>query len=267
MFGFIFLAAPILISILRFAADIDFVITRTQDPGWMRSAWNLAMAPTNAQLLVISLVLFIAAVAFLYLAIQGFRLPSFTRPERVLVPVTIIHGGTHHHVSPALGSDNIGTVLQTIKTSQEPPQVPLLSTADSSPVFEVEIGTQPPPLVVNEWGVVNFDHEIIEFESMYQNGVFYAERSGFYQFALRIDFADWDQTAAAYEFRLRTSNKDYYEKFRVENLARQLPLMVSVVAEMDAADTARYEIKQNGGKPITAVKPGSYWRGHFFRER
>ena len=61
--------------------------------------------------------------------------------------------------------------------------------------------------------------------------------------------------------RLVTSNRSYQKNFGPFSLFEALPLIVTVVADMDAADTAFYELMQIGGTESTTIKSGSYFKG------
>ena len=72
-----------------------------------------------------------------------------------------------------------------------------------------------------------------------------------------------DSAANYYELRINTSNREYYNTLDPDfgNDANYFTLTNSVVADMDAGDTAIVQINQNGGAAQTDINIISTFSG------
>ena len=128
-------------------------------------------------------------------------------------------------------------------------------------MFESEADGSQPALSVGDWEATLFDHETLDFAGDFALDTFTAADSDLYQFGLLIDFTTWDKDASDYELHLVISNRTYEEKFTTSVLSERLPVRISIVANMDASDTAFCRIRQNGGRQMTVIKAGSFLKG------
>ena len=141
--------------------------------------------------------------------------------------------------------------------------LPLIEASQYLGVFEAEADGRQPALLVDSWNTIQFQLEVMDPDSGYDRGrsIYWAQRGGIYQFDLSIGFQNIDETAKEFVFRLATSNRIYRESFDSSSLLAKAPLRLTVVAYMDANDTAHYEAMQIAGTGKTIIKFGSYFRG------
>jgi len=95
------------------------------------------------------------------------------------------------------------------------------------------------------------------------NYTFTAPETGKYQLNINIYLNSLDSAADNYYIRLATSNRSYYNvidpDFGQDNVA--FPLGFSVIADMDAADTALVKVYQTGGTQQTDINANTYFTG------
>ena len=95
------------------------------------------------------------------------------------------------------------------------------------------------------------------------NYTFTAPVTGKYQLNINLYINSVDSAADNYYIRLATSNRSYYNvidpDFGQDNVA--FPLGFSVIADMDADDTALVKIYQTGGTAQTDINANTYFTG------
>ena len=95
------------------------------------------------------------------------------------------------------------------------------------------------------------------------NYTFTAPVTGKYQLNINLYINSVDSAADNYYIRLATTNRSYYNvidpDFGQDNAA--LPLGFSVIADMDASDTALVKIHQTGGTAQTDINANTYFTG------
>ena len=112
-----------------------------------------------------------------------------------------------------------------------------------------------------------FGTERFDTNGDYNNssGIFTAPVTGKYQlqFSIRLQTLDTDVTS--YDFGIRTSNKNYNTRFDPDygdSDTAFLTITFSILADMDASDTALLDYYQFGGTSQTDVDAQSYFSGY-----
>ena len=80
IFGFPTLLAGPAWQILRGLSDIDFVVQRANDPGWLGVVINALLGPGQWQSLAITALLIVVGLTVLYVALRRSEAPVFTSP-------------------------------------------------------------------------------------------------------------------------------------------------------------------------------------------
>ena len=121
-------------------------------------------------------------------------------------------------------------------------------------------------LAVNSTLQIGFASERFDQNADYNTTIstFTAPVTGKYQlqYGLRLD--DLDSASTNYQLRLNTSNKLYVNIFDSNEFSSDLDyhfFTFSVIADMDASDTAIIQLFQNGGSQQTDVDTDSYFSG------
>lgn len=87
-------------------------------------------------------------------------------------------------------------------------------------------------------------------------GVFTAPVTGKYLFAVEILFQHFDTGATYYSVNIVTSNRTYFKRIYPNNSWAEptyWPQQTTVIADMDANDTAKVTVQQNGGTAQTEI--------------
>ena len=119
---------------------------------------------------------------------------------------------------------------------------------------------------VNTTVTVAFGTEIFDQNNDFASNTFTAPIGGRYQlsFILRVDQLDKD--ADYYNFMLITSNRNYAYLFEPDLASgsdiTRFPAGISILADMDANDTAYVGMYQAGGSAQTDVIADSYFSGY-----
>jgi hypothetical protein len=96
---------------------------------------------------------------------------------------------------------------------------------------------------------VTFDSEVFDVNGDYASNTFTAPVTGKYLFTAKIRLDDLDNDANFYSMDIVTSNRTYADIYRLESASdpNYFTFAFSVIADMDASDTAIVRIGQNGG--------------------
>jgi hypothetical protein len=131
-------------------------------------------------------------------------------------------------------------------------------TAPTNPAFNVGLSATQSNIAINGWVTVLFDTESFDQGANFNTGTytFTAPVTGKYQLNVNLRLDNIDTAANYYQIAIATSNKTYYFTVDVGVLASdptywEVPL--SVLADMDASDTAYVKIWQAGGTAQTDV--------------
>ena len=112
---------------------------------------------------------------------------------------------------------------------------------------------------------VNFGVEVFDQNADFASSTFTAPVAGKYQFNVNCRLDDMDSASNYYLVRLVTSNRNYthiWDSNEFSSDTNYFSLQVSVLADMDASDTAKVIVYQNNGTQQTAVIDASYFSGH-----
>tara|TARA_R100001129_G_scaffold175324_1_gene148294 strand:- start:1625 stop:2782 length:1158 start_codon:yes stop_codon:yes gene_type:complete len=116
---------------------------------------------------------------------------------------------------------------------------------------------------------VTWDTQIIDKNSDFDatNNRFVAPVTGTYFLNTQIRFDNQDSAASYYQLHITTSNRDYSLTIDPEGFDSNNTYWtesVSVVADMDASDTAKVQVRQQGGSAQTDIDYGgsSWFSGH-----
>jgi len=106
---------------------------------------------------------------------------------------------------------------------------------------------------------VDFDTEIFDDGNNFASDTFTAPQKGRYFLSTNIRILDADSAATYYYIRLVTSNRNYYCTRVGDDIGSDgsMQLNISVVADMDAGDTAYVEVYQAGGTIQSSVQGAS----------
>jgi len=111
----LFILGPI-VQLLRWLGDLDFVIERTRDPSWLGEVVNIFLLPTNTQALVVTILVMVIGVAFLYWSHQsGPELAFDEEFERQRIsPELIEQVQTHYNAWLKPAGDAANDVLRRV---------------------------------------------------------------------------------------------------------------------------------------------------------
>ena len=113
-------------------------------------------------------------------------------------------------------------------------------------------------------GNLNFDAERFDTNSDYSSGTFTAPVTGKYFLTVNFYFINLDSAASYYEGLLTTSNRTYYTivdpDFGQDNV--YFCLVLTVLADMDAGDTANISVHQGGGSSQTDISASAIFSGY-----
>ena len=112
-----------------------------------------------------------------------------------------------------------------------------------------------------------FGTERFDTNGDYNNssGIFTAPVTGKYQLQYVIRLQNTDTDVTSYDFEMVTSNKAYKVRFDPDygdSDTASLTISLSILADMDASDTAKLQYYQFGGSSQTDVDTESYFSGY-----
>ena len=112
-----------------------------------------------------------------------------------------------------------------------------------------------------------FGTERFDTNGDYNNssGIFTAPVTGKYQLQYVIRLQNTDTDVTSYDFEMVTSNKAYKVRFDPDygdSDTAFLTVSLSILADMDASDTAKLQYYQFGGSSQTDVDTESYFSGY-----
>ena len=135
------------------------------------------------------------------------------------------------------------------------------------PAFYAVNGTDNSNIATNNTEItINFDTERFDVNSDFNTSTFLftAPVTGKYQLNVSLNISQLDTAATQYTIRINTSNRNYLLAIDPEFSSDVLfPFSISTLADMDANDTAKVTLAQNGGTAQTDVRddPGSHFSG------
>jgi len=100
---------------------------------------------------------------------------------------------------------------------------------------------------------VGFNTEVFDLGSNFATNTFTAPVTGKYQLNVQVTMVDLTAAMTAVQLYLNTTNRSYYYDNQNANIALgQVPAAISVLADMDAGETATVQIRIVGGAGDTA---------------
>jgi hypothetical protein len=136
------------------------------------------------------------------------------------------------------------------------PQQPAFSVKTA--VYQNNLSTDSDITVI--WGTETFD-----VNADFASNTFTAPVTGKYQFNIAIRLDNYDQTATYAMIKVVTSNRTYNLVILDPDVFDQdapfWTMSGSVLADMDASDTATIAIRQSGGAAQMDVSTDSFWTG------
>ena len=111
---------------------------------------------------------------------------------------------------------------------------------------------------------VAFGTEVFDQGSNFASNAFTAPVTGKYQLNVCFYLNSLDSAAGYYEARIVTSNRNYFHVLDPDfgQDAVYYTLAISVLADMDASDTASITLIQDSGTAQTDIKTDSFFSGH-----
>lgn len=136
---------------------------------------------------------------------------------------------------------------------------------NAQPVFSVEMSANITNMAIGVDHTVTFDTEVTDRGGNFNVGTytFTAPEGGQYALALHLFLAGVDSAATYVRCRIVTSNRTYLWYFPAGQLAADsnaVGVGLSVIADMDAADTSYATIRAQGGAVQMDVASGDFSR-------
>jgi hypothetical protein len=170
------------------------------------------------------------------------------------------------------GSTGAGIVFKTGASTSSPSEKMRIDqyghvTMPSQPAFSAKVTSQQSNIAPSSQVTVLFATELYDQNSDYNNSTytFTAPVTGKYQLNVLLLLDNLDTGPGYYQTQLRTSNRVYYHTHDPRGYSQDLAyhnLDVSILADMDAGDTAYVTMYQAGGVQQTDIDAESYFTGH-----
>jgi len=137
-------------------------------------------------------------------------------------------------------------------------------TKPLQPAFYVKPASNQDNFAVSGDRTVVFGTEVYDVNADFASNTFTAPVTGKYQFNANITLSALDSAAASYYLEINTSNRNHRTifdpDFGQDNVHWTMSL--SVLADMDASDTATVTIYQGGGNAQTDVTTDAHFSGY-----
>jgi hypothetical protein len=137
-------------------------------------------------------------------------------------------------------------------------------TTPLQPAFSAfPAGTQS-NFAINTSVTVAFGTEIFDQNADYDDqDTFTAPVTGKYQLTAYVDFQNLDTAATLYQLTILTSNKSQSLTLdpNFSSDINQYPVLLTILSDMDASDTAQVRVFQSGGTAQTDISIASYFTG------
>jgi hypothetical protein len=138
-------------------------------------------------------------------------------------------------------------------------------TKPLQPAFSARPASEQLNFAVGSWVTVVLGTENFDVGSNFASNTFTAPVTGKYQLAATVVVKNVDTASDYYQLQLTTSNRSYYGIFDPGGFSADLDyfdLTVSVLADMDASDTAYLQILQNTGTVQSDIDTMSAFSGY-----
>ena len=126
-------------------------------------------------------------------------------------------------------------------------------------------GTQQTNIATGSWVTVTLGTEKFDVGSNFASNTFTAPVTGKYMLTCNIPLEGLDTAADGYAFSIVTSNTTYTNWYDPGGLSTDIvyyPFSLSVVADMDASDTAYLAVYQDGGSSQTDISQKAMLSGY-----
>jgi len=137
-------------------------------------------------------------------------------------------------------------------------------TMPAQPAFLARPASSQDNIAVTSLVTVVFGTEIFDQNANFASNTFTAPVTGKYQFSASVKIDNLDSAAAYYAVYLVTSNRGYVTFIDPDfgQDAAFFSINVSVLADLDASDTAFIRIVQNGGTAQSDIQVDSHFSGY-----
>ena len=137
-------------------------------------------------------------------------------------------------------------------------------TKPNQPSFLVRKSAVQSNISINSWVTISFDVEHFDQNANFSGNAFTAPVTGRYQLNASVRF-NVDDAATYYHVEINTSNRVHRTTDHTKNFANgdidYYTQSISILADMDAGDTAFLRIYQNGGAAITDINTDTRFSG------
>lgn len=136
---------------------------------------------------------------------------------------------------------------------------------DTLPAFLAIPASQQADIAVGEEVTVVFGTEVFDIGGNFSSNTFTAPVTGKYQLSAHVALAVVDTGSSYYYLKIITSNRSYRTIISSNALVADpsyWSLSLSVLADMDAGDTAYVVIRQGEGAQQTDIDVESFFSGH-----
>ena len=136
-------------------------------------------------------------------------------------------------------------------------------TMPAQPAFSAKVNSDQSNVAVGSDVTVVFGSEIYDVGSNFASNTFTAPVTGKYQLSFMIYVQAIDSAATYVQMQIKTSNRSYFIIFDpdVGQDIVYYTFPLSILADMDANDTAVVEYAQSGGSAQTDINGNSYFTG------
>ena len=137
-------------------------------------------------------------------------------------------------------------------------------TKPLQPAFDVRKSGNQNNISNSGYDTITFDTETYDIGSNFASNIFTAPVTGKYHLTLNIRLDNVDTAASYYNIGIQTSNRYHSQLFQPNHpsdVAYYIQTM-TVVADMDASDTAVCNIFQNGGTSQTDINTSTIFCGY-----
>ena len=170
------------------------------------------------------------------------------------------YNGEHYfNVAPSGSADAAISFAQGMKISNAG-----IVTKPLQPAFCVTADGSQNNFAINTQVTVTLNNEIIDKNNDFSSNTFTAPVTGSYQLQFSFRVQNVQQSANYYQIKIATSNRSYLASFWTTRFSNNLDFWTfgqSVLADMDAGDTAYITINQSGGSAATDIHNESYFSG------
>ena len=167
---------------------------------------------------------------------------------------------TGHHVFYTAASVSAGAAqtMNTVLKTDPDGNV----TKPLQPAFSARVGATQSNLAVGQNVDIVFGTEVYDVGSNFASSTFNAPVAGKYQLSYFVRLDAIDTAASYYYLMIKTSNRTYYPIYAGSTFGASDPtymtLTFSVLADMDASDTAKIVYDQTGGTSQVDVSDGVF---------